>query len=156
MKQDLLTLDAGFRYCMKVFESLGIQVLEVKNVNNGRHKYVETKVCRFCYLYKRAYFGSYSRQFEEGKQVGESINVDRLYWCIDNNIDYILFGYQDMKIYAVKPLHFLQWANKHHTYRKVEKKDIRKDFGKDIEIEEVTASIDIKQLIRFDEVIPTE
>jgi len=148
--QQVLTLDGAYRsFCIKSIESKGLQITKIMDVNKGRHKYIEAGDKKFCFTYKRAYFGSYSSQFSNQKQIGESINVDRLYWCLDHNIDYILVGHPDGKIYGLSPLEWKEYCDKNNTYRKVERIEFDKQFGKKVSRIEATASIPISLMIRW-------
>jgi len=150
MQEQVLTLDGAFRHLCKLLDTKGHRVIDVRNINDGRHKLIKTNTNKkLCFIYKRSYFGTYNKQFHNGNQVGESINVDRLWWCMDNNVDWIVFCYPNSHVYCIKPDEFIQFANKHHTYRKLDKKDKVKNYGVEIEVTETTASIDIKELIRW-------
>ena len=147
-QQTFEKLDGIYRsVCVPSIENKGHRIKAVKPINKGRHKLIATQDnLKFYFIFKRAVFGTYAEQFDGEKAVGESINIDRLWFCIDNKIDYILIGYPDGKIYSIKPQEWLEYANKHNTYRKVERKDYDKKNGI---IEEKTASIDIRKLKRW-------
>jgi len=149
MKEKVVTLDAAYRrFCVPSIESKGYMIENVRDVNKGRHKYIMCNGVRFCFIYKRAFFGTYSQQFQE-EGVGESINVDRLFWCIDHHVDFILIGYPDGKIYAVNPNDWKQYCDSHGTYRKVIKVEYDKNWGKKVERKEATASIPINIMKRW-------
>lgn len=149
-KEIVTKLDGAFRsFCIPSIELKGFKITKVLDVNKGRHKYIEAGNKRFCFIYKRAMFGSYSRQFNNVSNLGESINIDRLYWCIDHNVDYILIGYPDGKIYCLNPLDWKSYCDSNNTYRKVEKVEYDKRLGKEIARIEATASLPITELIRW-------
>ena len=115
----------------------------------GRHKHrdihcehKETKAKKRIYMiFKNVHF------LEHG---WESINIECLYWCIDHKTDEIIIVYADGKIYSLSPKKWKQYADEHGTYRIVEKQDTIKQFGKILMVEERTASVDLKELRRFD------
>jgi len=104
---------------------------------------------KYCFIYKRMPFLK-ARICFPVMQKGESINVDRMWWCIDNKVDKIIIGYPDGKLYAFCPNKWKEYASKNKTYRKVKEKEYDTRNGKNIEREVSTATIEISESNRYD------
>ena len=95
-----------------------VDVENVKKVNDGRHRAIEsTDGTRYWLLYKREFFQSYGYQFEGESGYGESINKEILQEAIANDFDYLLFAYEDGKIYSIDPVKVRQYAELNETIR---------------------------------------
>jgi len=140
-------------FCKLVRPSLedkGLQIASKIEVKNKFHEaYITTNGKKFYILFKKEKFMSYAKQFPDEREIGESINVDSMWEAIDRKFDWILITYNDGYIYAVKPEDWKNYANEHKTYRPVNKKHCVMEYGKKVEIQEVTASIKLKVGVRW-------
>lgn len=131
-------------------ESKGLKIASAIEISNKHHKAViTTSGKKFYILFKKDKFGSFASQFKNERQIGESINVASLWEAIDRGFDLILVADPDGRIYAIKPLEWLDYANRHCTYRSVEKPFYKPNFGHKEQVVEKTASVRITEMVRW-------
>lgn len=131
-------------------ESKGLRIASALEISNKHHKaVVTTNGKKFYILFKKDKFGSLASQFKNEKQIGESINIESLYEAYDRNFDLILVADRDGRIYCMRPKEWLDYAQRNQTIRPVERKYFKKEYGKEIEVREVTASVRITEMVRW-------
>lgn len=100
MTDRFLTMDAAYRgILVPTLLDKGHLIRNMKPVNLGHHLFIETiEGKRFYFIYKREKFLSFDKQFPHLSGQGESINIDRLYWCLDNHINLIIVSYPNLSL----------------------------------------------------------
>lgn len=93
------------------------KVIKINSHHNKRHYVLTTeKGLTYYLLYKRAYFMSFGRMFNL-KGIGESINRERLAFCLNNKIDNIIVIHQEGYVYVCNPREWFDFATRHQTIR---------------------------------------
>ena len=69
-------------------------------INQRRYKIMEIDDLRYLVIFKRDFFNTYGREFNDD-MIGETINREDLKKALANNCTYLLYLYEDGKIYYV-------------------------------------------------------
>jgi len=112
------------------------KVIDVCMINKNRHCLLTTnKHLRYYLLFKRDFFRSFGKIFNKDG-LGESINIEYLKFCKQNEIDAILIVYQIGHVYTVPVQEWWDYAQNNNT--------IRETIS-----EEITMSIPLRLLRRW-------
>ena len=100
-----------------------IDGLKEKYVNKKRHCLItimkpNQEIIKFIVLFKRAFFGTYSQQFDTASGLGESINKSCLEAYKKMGVDTILYVYPDKKIYSITVDKFINMGYGNNYIRK--------------------------------------
>lgn len=128
--------------------------------NNGKHALFTPPITcgelpRYYALFKKDFFMTFGVQFSnfirvhpEASLVGESINVDWLKTAIASKVDYLLFIYDNGKVYAVSPKAVENFCIKHNLVRTQDVTNKTSNFT----IRETTYSFPITLLKRWGDI----
>lgn len=160
MKNKLKVVDSAFKGVAYFLRSKHNNFYFFQLFNRGKHALftppVTTALPSYYVVFKRDFFFSFAKQFfefvkefPEFNTVGESINEEFLETALKFGVDYLLFVYDNGKVYKVSPFVVKRFCEKHKLVRLQDKTTrIIKD-GYRQAIREKTYSFPITLLERF-------
>jgi len=166
MIKKVLNCDNAFHWLGYMLRERYNSYFNIAKYNNGKHFLFYPPVTddltpRFYAIFKREFFMTFNYAFKDFvtinnqyNTVGESINADWLEVAI-KTADFILFIYEDGKIYKVAPLLIKKFCEKHNLIREQDVKNkVNKCDGSGLSmmIKEKTYSFSITLLERFGDV----
>ena len=133
------------------------QILKIEDLNKGRHRMFLTEEMNFYCVFKKAFFMSFSKQFEyfanefpEHSSIGESLNEEWIRKALYHRCK-IIFVYPDKKLYEIDAQEFWNFANTHNLKRLQDKDNFYNKgdgTGKKAPKNEITFSIPVSKLRR--------
>ena len=124
--------------------------------NRGRHCLfsppVNSGLPKYYVLFKKSFFLSFSDLFPEFSVVGESINEEFLDLAVLSGVDYLLFVYDDGKVYSVSPLAVKRFCEQYNLIRFQDKTSRVVKGGVRVSIREKTYSFPVTLLDRFGDI----
>lgn len=127
----LKNFSSAFEYVQKALGKKYTTHFSIRRLHKGRHVLLEPERQSdpsFYCLYKREYFITFNKQFPEFVSlypdlagVGESINEDALTKAIMRRAAYLLFVYENGRMYVCEPHKFLRVAQRYKLFRNQQK-----------------------------------
>jgi len=109
MEVKIENIDAAYLKVIRIFERNNFRILNTIPINCERYLICKTDKGNFLVMYKRDFFHNFGKIFRDqgASGMGESVNVESLKYCIQTDIDNLMFIYPDGKIYRISVEEFL-------------------------------------------------
>lgn len=146
----ILNKEIGIRLLGKFLFDTHNKIIQVTEKNRGLHKVILTeRGFKYYYIFKNAPFFQGDKYYSGYAGYWESINLNCLEYCLNNNVDLILIGYPSGAIYSISPKDWKAEAERYNSTRTIPDGRMLKEAGKLSLIDEIVVSIPLHALERF-------